>query len=448
MSFLEKYLKYKSKYLKLKQIGGTYTTTINLVVPNLKLFPSNKQNVLVQDPYLYKDNIEKINIFKNNFLQRIEDDNIKNMNDEAEALYSSAKKGNFSSDIFSELYDTIGAIYYCSKPIQDLWNQLAAELKLNIAIFYGESDMFTNIKEKDYIFGINILAGCSTEKIAVPLNTDENNKIGKYFIGFKNYIHSYGSSFYICKNSLEMTSEEFVTAYEGYSSELPIIKIIKIFYDKFKSCSDPNCRSCRVITIQKIKEKLQSLKFKIENKEKFNKRDKYFDSNYQIECNSGNCDIDPIFEDYIRNILNDIKQKEADKIQKEADKIQRWKDWKFIRNKLVLETSNDTDITKYYDKFFVDYDFYSDKLNDVCSQFSYDRCSDTIICSNKDSYKIYLKKSNKNNEYYKFVRTDKDKNIVEFYFDNSLEPINPNGSKIDYNDEDWGPADPDDTNWD
>ena len=299
--------------------------------------------------------------------------------------------------------------------------------------------MFRDIKKEDYIVGINILAGCSTEKIALLLNTDENNKIGKYFIGFKNFLHSYGSSFYICKNSLKMTSEEFVTAYEKYSSELPIIKIIKIFYDKFKSCLVPNCRSCSVITIEKIKEKLQSLKPKIENKKQFYYIDKYFNSDYQIKCDLDNCNIDPIFEDYIRNILNDIKQKEADEKQKEADKKQRLEDWVFIRNKLVLETSNDADITKYYDKFFVN-------LNKLCDKFSYDRCSDTIICYNKDSYKIYFKKSDKNNEYYKFVLTREDKNMGEIYYDNALEIVNPDGSKIDDNySEDWGPTD--DTDW-
>ena len=61
---------------------------------------------------------------------------------------------NYIDDDFVSLYDNIGALYICSEPIQYLWNQLALDIQLNIAIFNGDNDNFRYLKPTNYIVGI------------------------------------------------------------------------------------------------------------------------------------------------------------------------------------------------------------------------------------------------------------------------------------------------------
>ena len=429
MTYKNKYLKYKSKYLELKkQFGGTYGTTINLVTSS-----GNKKYDLVNGF------VQDINVFKNIMVQKNENENINSINDQAQLMYSNARNHkNYNVDDFVSLYDNIGALYICSEPIQYLWNQLALDIQLNIAIFNGDNDNFRYLKPTNYIVGINILSGCKTQSKAQELNTTENNSAGKYFIGFNGLKHNYGSSFYTCgENRLTMTNEEFITEYDKYSDELPIIKIIKIFHDKFKHCQ--TCRNCDIITIDKIKEKLQFLKIKIDTRANFNsKRDNYFDSSYHINCIPGNCNIDSIFEKYFRDkitkIIDDQEKLAIKKEEEKSGKQLKRKEWETEREKLVLVTDNDTNITKDYDKFFESIDIYF-----IGKMISYNESTETVT-DGESHYKIYLKKSKTNDEYYKFEEYEKSLSSTHgvFFVDKNLVYLNEDGSKMPEAQADWG----------
>jgi len=298
MDYKNKYLKYKNKYLVLKnQTGGTFKTIINLVTSSF-----NKKKELID---LIDFDESKV-VYNNTLIQKNEENSINDINDQAIRLYD-----HFNPFDFVALYDNIGALFICSKIIQECWNDLALEVGLNIAIFNGDTETCTRIPDENYIVGVNIISGCSTKTKVMELNTPKNNSDGKYFIGFDGYKHNYGESFYLCgERTLEMTVVEFQTSYRELSDELPIIKIIKIFFNKF-NCTQINCRNCDNITLQKIKDKLNILKPKIDAKQKFTGRDNYFNSEYHIKCNHGECKPDVFFENYIRDILIKYKEKQV-----------------------------------------------------------------------------------------------------------------------------------------
>jgi hypothetical protein len=227
-------------------------------------------------------------------------------------MYENAKyKKEFNESTFVNLYDKIGALYICTKEIGDLWDELANKVGINIAIFNGDNLAIKKIDESKFIEGVNILFGCMTNQHANTLNT-KYNEHRKYFIGIDGYKHNYGSSIYACGGKpLSITREEFIREYERYGKVYPIIKIIKIFFSKFKYCEDINdksCRNCNVITLDKIEEKLRKVKLKIDNNQKFNKNedDHYFNTYYQHKCNEDEdkvkvkCIEDMGFEKYIK----------------------------------------------------------------------------------------------------------------------------------------------------
>jgi hypothetical protein len=229
MDYKNKYIKYKNKYINLKKLyGGSLFSTRIYLVASQEVNRHHFELVVPDSPYQF--------LYINKSLQDRENDNLKNLNDKSESMYSQAKQDSFDSTDFVNLYDAIGALYICTTKINDLWNILANEVGFNIAIFNGDKTLFRPINPLNFIVGLNILFGCSTKENAEALNNETNNSMGKYFIGIDGYKHNYGSSIYACPKPLKMTTQEFISEYETYSEEYPIIRIIKIFFSKFKYC--------------------------------------------------------------------------------------------------------------------------------------------------------------------------------------------------------------------
>ena len=393
MHYQNKYLKYKNRYVYLKnQLGGTFNTQINLVISN-----DDRKKELV--------NIDRVsnNIFQNTIVQSNEESNVKFINENAIYLYK-----NFVLENFVALYDNIGALYICSKITQKCWNDLATEIGLNIAIFNGDNSSCKNISPKNYIIGINIIAGCSTRDHATKLNKDYN-KIGKYFIGFDGYKHNYGTSFYLCPRSLIITAEEFKLEYDKLLSEIPIIKIIKIFYNKFKHCKNVECRNCNIITLNKIKDKLKILKNKIDKRESFNNStDNYFNSDYHINCDNDLCNPDLYFEEYIR----DIYLKENQKLLIKEKELEKEKEFKKIKNQIITCNTDNSDITNDYIYFINDniIDAYFDQKNIILKN--------NYLQDNKFKflYKLFLKKSRNNNSYFNIIKYNTNHDEVDSIF--------------------------------
>ena len=406
----------------------------------------------VRDPDTGLDYIPSI-VFPNTVVQNFEKENIESINDAAYNMYMLATYGNYGNTEIVSLYDKIGSLYICSKPIQDLWNKLALELKLNIAIFNGESDAFQYkfLDESNYINGINILKSCSSDKMAKDLNIKYNTN-GKFFIGIRGTTHNYGSSFYMCKKRLEIEAKDFVDEYEKYPDTFPIVRIIKIFFNNF------NSRDCSIFTIEKIKSKLASaakevvekklvnkkkkevVKKKLVNKKEFGikNKDYYFNSDFQQDCTPDICTIDVEFEKYINDIMEEIEQEK----KVENERIAKIKEGKRVlietRNILVSNTPDGTDITKEYEKFF-DKRAFEDDFDTV----KYNESNDTIdVDDDHAEYKIYLKKSNKNREYYFVERMnpeddqDSEFGYGSFYMNSDGEHLRFNGEYYSDNDSD------------
>jgi hypothetical protein len=279
--------------------------TINLILNNLSY-----------DKILIISELSDKFIYKNSIVQKYEKDNIALLNDKAHSLYISAKKEKiynnmfYEPNLFSDFYDAIGSLYICTQKIQDVWNQIASNFNFNIAIFNGSNSVLKDIKkESDYIVGLNILMSCRSKNKALELNKLYNRN-GKYFIGIDGYTHNYGSSFYICLYFIEISKKDFVTEYEKYPDEFPIIRIIKIFFNKYKFNNDTT-EQCSVLTIKDIINKLIKLEPKITNKKSFNtKEDNYFNSEFHHKCYTEEiCTIDVEFENYIREIMKTIEKK-------------------------------------------------------------------------------------------------------------------------------------------
>ena len=277
--------------------------TINLIINKLTY-----DKILIRSEY----SDDKF-IYNNSIVQQYEKDNIVLLNEKAHSLYMSVKYkklyNNISYDatFFPDFYDVIGSLYICTQKIQNVWNQIARKFKFNIAIFNGPNSAIRNIKESDYIVGLNILMSCASKIKVEQLNKDYNGN-GKYFIGIDGYTHNYGSSFYICLNSIQIDEKDFVTEYEKYPDEFPILRIIKIFFNKYKYNDDTN-QKCSVLTIKDIINKLIKLEPKITNKKPFNtKEDNYFNSVFHHKCYTEQiCIIDVEFETYIREIMKTAK---------------------------------------------------------------------------------------------------------------------------------------------
>jgi hypothetical protein len=176
---------------------------------------------------------------------------------------------------------------------------------------------------------------------------------------------------------------------------------------------DTKCRNCNKITLDKIKDKLIKLKTKINEKKHFRQQDNYFNSDFNIKCNTQICEQDLDFENYIKNIY--LKYKERNEINKQLIKEEKVKTDNFIIeiNKIINENPIDTDITEYYASI-MDYETIKKLFGkNVTLKNNY------LIKDKTDSYKIFLKKiKNEENGYYFNIK----------YFDN-------NKKSSDYEDE-------------
>jgi hypothetical protein len=425
MDYKNKYIKYKNKYINLKKLyGGSISTSIYLVASK-EVNRHHFELVVPDSPHQL--------LYINKLLQDRENDNLKNLNDKSESMYSQAKQDSFDSTDFVNLYDAIGALYICTTKINDLWNILANHVGFNIAIFNGDKTLFRQINPSKFIVGLNILFGCSTKENAEELNNKTNNSKGIYFIGIDGYKHNYGSSIYACgPNSLKMTTQEFIREYESYSEEYPIIRIIKIFFSKFKYCKEETCRNCNVISLDKIQQKLLKLKPKIEKKESFTGKDHYFNTDYQDNCNVVKCIPDLEFESYIKQKIYAIDT--AEKLEKEL-KIaasQKKKEWDatfriLTTNSNTNEETTEEDITKEYKNYF----FKDEDLEEILGDIpTLDRINNYLVTPN-GNYRIFIiKKKNNKDKYFKFEVNNNENESYINYFTKGYVPADENGSVL------------------
>jgi len=424
MDNYKKYIKYKNKYLNLKKLfGGAFNTDINLVAILM-----NKHINLVGN----RDPNEVV--YKNNFLQMNEEINLKNINDDSIEMYESAKKENiFSQSLFVELYDTIGLLFNFTLRNNELWNDLANKVNLNIKIFNGDNSAFSSLKDEHYIKGINILYGCMTFNKAKELNTDKNqnyNLNGKYFIGFKGIVHPYGNSIYTCGDrKLIITTQEFINEYEKYPDEYPINKIIKIFFSKLKHCEGIGCRNCDVINLTKIEEKLLKLKPKIDSNTQFSGDDHHFNSEFHNKCNIVECKPDTDFENYIRDNIKIIDDKEKLKEAARLEEARIDNEWVKNRNILITNTNikeetTETDITQEYKNYFRE----SDLKN--LGRIELDTINNYLKVDDQNLRIFIIKRKNLIRKYFKFMVYDASGVNVLSHYNEDLNYVNEDGTIV------------------
>jgi len=419
MDYKKKYLKYKDKYIKLRKLFGgddSYKTVIYLVAVNNEMSQHfelvNHPNELLYNPFANKL------LYENSYIQGFEKKNLFDINNQAKELYDDAKLRNtFINTSLVNLCDKLGALYICTKEINEEWNKLAQDIGLNIALFNGDGTALRSLdKDNDkFIRGINILLGCSTKDLVKTLNENEN-KNGKYFIGIDNFKHNYGNSFYMCPQSFKIDIKDFINKYETkYANEYPIIKIIKIFFEQFIT------RECKMLTLEKIKEKLISLKPKIDSKKTFSGKEHYFNSDYQIDCFK----IDEKFENYIKNKIKIIEDEEAEEKSREKLKQDRKKDeqdWLNYKRNLLKINPNESyekDITQDYKLYFNETDL--KKIFDVDDlELELDKANNHLIINN-EKFKIYLINNIDNKrleqKYFKFIKNG---DIYDYYNYNNI----------------------------
>jgi hypothetical protein len=330
----------------------------------------------------------------------------------------------------STIYDNIGAIYLFSDKVKSIWTGIANELKQNIKIFNGDGNVFTFINVEVFIKGINILAGCSTRTIVNGLNSRLNCE-DKYFIGFDGYKHNHGTGFVICQNQCLMTESDFHTEYNRpeYDDIFPIIKLIRIYYNNFKT------RSCRFLSPDNIYKKLKDMMKSISPENKlFNcsgatKLTKcYFDSSVSVEIVDDK-HYDTEFEKFIDDII--VSHKEKERLEMDEK-----------REREIAYNTKKQDSLMQYDKL----------INDIRQLFNGDEYR-IDITSDYDTYSKYLKTTNlvivdnlfledgvlKNDEFtYKLFMIKKDENfyieIIEYKSDNTISEITYTKFDIDTDD--------------
>ena len=291
MYFQEKYLKYKNKYLNLKnQLGGSsssslsssssssYTAKIYLAVHETS--PEYITFLTGTSKGVFGNKTKYINIDSHNELN------------ERDMFLKLNNKNIDITDIVKwvDKYDELISIHILSESSQIFWNDIAITTKQNIAIFYGHGHTFkVNIQSDDinkFIVGLNILLGCTTNDHAKQLNTLYNQS-GKYFIGFRDYLHMYGNSIYICDSALKSNENTFR---DNTLTDDNLLTITKLFYTNFfNRCSESSttkCRKCFEINKDNIIKKINSIKPKIDKGTYFsgNNSDFYFNSEYYCEC--------------------------------------------------------------------------------------------------------------------------------------------------------------------
>ena len=446
MSFQSKYLKYKNKYLNLKNIiggakiagsgigsGGSANANIDandspkfiidLITKNPNLIPySNSFNIIVisnfVDKYVDNDVIQSNNILSYNLFDK-------------QFSYSRFSSDSILSREIAESYDNISDLYLFSDHFINYWRSISTQFNIDIKIITCQNDSFINYSKNDsnYIIGINILAFCTSDKHAKQLNTKENNENGKYFIGFSNYLHIYGTNFYSCEDVFNCNIEDFISLLnDETNTDYTIIKLIKIFHTYFQECE--KCRKCTIINNEVIINKLSSIIPKIRARNKLSDSDSYFKSKDRIKCtritdSTNACIVDPIYEKWFYDIIYNNNNKILQEKKGNLDKKLQLESIK----KKCIETEHNTDITSYYTEII------TTKMmeminNEIYGFYKID--------------KIYLMKhrENTNNFYFKIVGKDADNDEIEEYFrpdynKDEIDQVYENGDEIPKNDYDY-----------
>jgi hypothetical protein len=300
MDYQLKYLKYKKKYIDLKnQLGGEFSCKIYLAItkgasPEFITFLNESSKIRYGDfpKYINIDSYPELNE-KEMFL---------NLNRELTENIST-----ITTSGWVDIYDKLMSVYILSDLSQQFWNQIAIDTQINIAIFYGHGHTFSirrlgpdlTINADKYIVGLNILLGCTTDNHAKNLNT-EYNSIGKYFIGFRDYLHMYGNNLYICTEDLTLNVDRLKEDYARLADN-NLVKVAKLFHTQFHNrCTIPEkvptptpipiptstpCRSCSVINRDYIISKINKIKVRMEPGKVFNTdNDYYFNSKFHCKC--------------------------------------------------------------------------------------------------------------------------------------------------------------------
>ncbi len=320
-TYYSKYLKYKNKYINLKNIlggsdrasdtGETYSSQIMFLKPNIAttlqpLFISlnnNNKNVYNSTEIRQEIQLAAVQMLNGNedipFYNTIENTfNIYQKN-----IIKEFKDTSLSSHdtLISNYFDLLGAIYACTNEFKSYWDSIANETKVNIKIFIGENEGFRNFETEiitESIVGVNILLGCMTEAKSQEFNRSENNN-GKLFIGFNSYVHLYGNDIYNCPNPLDKI---FIDTKLIDTNQIKILQIIDYFYLNLK-----NNRNCGVINKNKIIEKIEKIKRK---SNLYNNQQYYIRSKEQDNCKSKmeHCVKNQYFSDYFYNLVTPKKE--------------------------------------------------------------------------------------------------------------------------------------------
>jgi len=320
MGYLEKYKKYKGKYINLvekynyHQNGGNndliYVVWEN--VNQLKIFPHDFDNTQLRNG--------AFNIFKLSFINNYSTNVIQELNCEILNYMKSDKFVGWQAGIMRtkliSLFDSVNVFYMYTPKVQKFWSDLQTYFNIKIRIFYAELAAIKSEKFRDdptnFVKGLNVLISCVSDKQAVLLNKIYN-KYGMYFIGFMNYTHIYGTSIIACKKEPKFLTEALLKSDEfkeiiGKNSvtNASVIQLIKLMFHYFK-VSGPLSRDCLFFDEVNICTKIQSLKTKIDNMEQFNSTDSCFDETFSTKCDTEKiqCATDLDFEAFFLTKLSE-----------------------------------------------------------------------------------------------------------------------------------------------
>ena len=437
MDFKQKYLKYKNKYIDLKKLigGAPFSTQIFLVEKFVRSLTISLEESLY---------------YENTLLQNIEDNNLKELDEKAEYLYNMAKNQNiYDVSVAMAFYDAIASFYMCTKEINELWNDVAYRIKSNIRIFIGDNtamkDIFYSKDENsdNFIVGINILLSCMTHDHAINLNKKYNGE-NKYFVGFKYYVHPYGTSVYNCMHPSGITQEDFITEYDNMSADVyPINKIITIFFNNLKNKLLKKGRECYNFTLDNIEKKLLLIKTQITLNNKPSSKGElesisYFNKNSGTICDLHTCSLDLKFENYISDNLKRIYDREAEvKADVEKSKIKKRKitmdKLQLLENPDIEADSCVTDITQTYSNYI--------SIDQLKKKFNWSMSTTALGDINPPVNLFLIKKKGVKQKYFKLMEIDHTKNCSYFTYiqiqgRNELDIVNVDKNGKIYNDDD------------
>jgi len=322
MGYLEKYKKYKGKYINLIEKYNYYQNggaddLIYVVWQNvnlLKIFPHDFDNTKLRNG--------TFNIFKLSFINNYSTNVIHELNCEILNYMKSNKFiGNSLATVtmrtkLISLFDSVNVFYMFTPKVQKFWSGLQTHFNIKMRIFYAELAAIKSETFRDdptnFVKGLNILISCVSDKQAVILN-NKYNKYGMYFIGFMNYTHIYGTSIIACKKEPKFLTEALLKSDEfkeiigkNFFVNASVIQLIKLMFHYFK-VPGPLSRDCLFFDEINICTKIQSLKSKIDNSEPFNSTDSYFDETLSTKCDTEKiqCATDLDFEAFFLTKLSE-----------------------------------------------------------------------------------------------------------------------------------------------